>query len=226
MLKILETHADFYVVHKSSGLGMHCDGEELGVVTLLEQQTGESLYPVHRLDKDTSGLLIIARHKDAAREFGRLFEAHAIDKYYVAIGGNKPKKKQGLIQGDMVKSRNGNWMLTTSLKQPASTQFFSFGTGLGYRLYLLRPLSGKTHQLRVALKSLSAPIMGDTRYGGEPAPRLMLHAMTLRFIWQGEQLTFFLLPSEEDGFMPCHWDEFPAFLQPWAQPWPQVKSKA
>lgn len=204
---------------------MHCEGDDLGVVTRLEQQTGESLFPVHRLDKDTSGLLIVARHKNAAREFGQLFESHAIEKYYIAIGGNKPKKKQGLIQGDMIKSRNGNWMLTTTLTQPATTQFFSFGTGLGYRLYLLRPLSGKTHQLRVALKSLGAPIMGDTRYGGEHAARLMLHAMALRFSWQGQQHTFILLPSAEDGFIPCHWDEFPAFLNPWEQPWPQVKSQ-
>ncbi|MCH8500826.1 MAG: RNA pseudouridine synthase [Aliidiomarina sp.] len=225
MIEILKSHPDFYVVNKPSGLGMHSEGDTAGVIVLLERQIGESLFPVHRLDKETSGLLIVARNKSAARDFGRLFEAHAIDKYYLAIGGNKPKKKQGLIQGDMTKSRNGSWMLCKTMHNPATTQFFSYGTGLGFRVYLLRPLSGKTHQLRVALKSLSAPIWGDSRYGGDAAPRLMLHAMALRFHWHNESFSFIALPASDQGFIDYDWRLIDGLQQPWQQPWPQVKSK-
>src|SRR5690554_2523415 len=225
MIEILHKHPDFYVVNKPSGVGMHSKGDVAGIIVLLERQTSESLFPVHRLDKETSGLLIVARHKSAASDFGRLFEAHAIDKYYLAIAGNKPKKKQGLIQGDMAKSRNGCWMLCKTTHNPATTQFFSYGTGLGFRIYVLRPLSGKTHQLRVALKSLSAPILGDIRYGGDPAPRLMLHAMALRFDWQNESFNFIALPAIDEGFMDYDWGLIDGLQQPWLQPWPQVKSK-
>lgn len=225
MIEILYKHPDFYVVNKPSGVGMHSEGDVAGIIVLLEHQTSESLFPVHRLDKETSGLLIVARHKSAASDFGQLFEAHAIDKYYLAIAGNKPKKKQGLIQGDMAKSRNGCWMLCKTMNNPATTQFFSYGTGLGFRVFLLRPLSGKTHQLRVALKSLSAPILGDRRYGGDPAPRLMLHAMALRFNWQNESFNFISLPATDEGFFDYDWGSIDGLQQPWLQPWPQVKSK-
>lgn len=221
---ILHTNADFYIVAKPSGLGMHTEGDTLGIIALLEAQTAESLYPVHRLDKETSGLLIVARSSEAASIFGRLFETREIEKFYIAIGGNKPKKKQGMIQGDMAKGRNGNWLLKTSQDNPARTQFFSHGTGTGARLYILKPLTGKTHQLRVALKSISAPILGDKRYGGAPAERLMLHAMSLRFTWKDEWMEFLLPPSAQADFAPLDWSQFPSLTTPWEYDWPVVHS--
>ncbi|WP_194755246.1 pseudouridine synthase [Aliidiomarina indica] len=217
---IFATHPDFYVIAKPSGIGMHQDGEQPGLITQLNDFTGEDLFPVHRLDKDTSGLLIVARSARAAASFGKLFENREIEKFYIALAGNKPRKKQGAIKGDMAKGRNGSWMLKTSQTNPAVTYFFSHGTNTGMRLYILRPVTGKTHQLRVALKSIGAPIFGDTRYKGDSAPRLLLHAMALRFLWKGSEHSYVLPPSELSDFPQLDWTLFPNILTPWLYPWP------
>lgn len=85
----------------------------------------------------------------------------------------------------MTKARRGAWKLTRSMRNPAITQFSSKNIG-AYRLFILHPKTGKTHQLHVALKSLGSPILGDTRYGGTQAPRLFLHASEIAFTYQGE----------------------------------------
>jgi tRNA pseudouridine32 synthase/23S rRNA pseudouridine746 synthase len=64
------------------------------------------------------------------------------------------------------------------------------------RLYLVQPKSGKTHQIRVALKSLGCPILGDQRYKGEEAPRCYLHAFSLQFNWQDQLLSFQCEPEQ------------------------------
>lgn len=218
---IYHTHRDFYVVQKPSGLGMHQEGDAVGIISVLNELTAEQLFPVHRLDKDTSGLLLVARHQAAAAEFGRLFESRAIEKYYLAIGGTKPNKKQGAIVGDMVKARNGSWRLTPQTSNPARTYFFSHGTHMGGRLYVLRPVTGRTHQLRVALKSIGAPIHGDRRYKGQEAARLQLHASALRFDWQGEPQTFVNLPQASEQFLAPDWTAFEKVATPWDYSWPR-----
>ena len=94
MINIIATEDDFYICEKPAGLDFHdCDGET-GFFSLIKQQTGEALYPVHRLDKQTSGLIIVARNLAAEQTFNQLFSSHQIEKYYWAIAGNKPKQKQ------------------------------------------------------------------------------------------------------------------------------------
>lgn len=228
---ILAEHPDFYVINKPSGIGMHTEGDELGIIVQLQQllatnPSSTPLFPIHRLDKGTSGLLLVARNKAAAAIFGDLFSEHAIDKYYVAIGGHKPKKKQGLIEGDIAKSRNGSYKLLRTAKNPARSHFFSHSvpanniSGMHARLYILKPSTGRTHQLRVALKSIGAAILGDTRYGGEPAERLMLHASALRFLWNGEPQCFVCLPKQSNDFLALSWQQFPLIESPWLYPWP------
>ncbi|WP_232819942.1 pseudouridine synthase [Aliidiomarina celeris] len=220
-MKLLFECADFFAVAKPAGLGMHTEHDALGVMVRLQSELGEPLFPVHRLDKHTSGVLLVARNVEAAAHFQTLFSNRAIEKYYVAVGGNKPKKKQGLISGDMKKGRNGSWLLLKSQTNPARTQFFSQGTGTGARLYILRPLTGKTHQLRVALKSIGAPIVGDTRYKGAPAPRLMLHASALRFRWHSNDICITHPAHLEPDFYSLPWASYPELEHPWAYPWPE-----
>ncbi|MCH8492039.1 MAG: RNA pseudouridine synthase [Idiomarina sp.] len=229
---ILAEHPDFYVINKPSGIGMHTEENELGIIVQLQQllatnPSAAPLFPVHRLDKGTSGLLLVARNKAAAATFGALFNEHAIEKYYIAIGGHKPKKKQGLIQGDMAKSRNGSYKLLRSAENPARTHFFSHTIAdnsipdIHARLYILKPSTGRTHQLRVALKSIGAAILGDTRYAGEPAARLMLHASALRFQWNGEPQCYVCSPEQSNDFVAIDWQQFPLIQSPWLYHWPK-----
>lgn len=194
-------NSDFMVCAKPSGIGMHDEPGEIGFVTLVRTVLGDSvLLPAHRLDKPTSGLCIFAKSSSAAAQFGQLFERKLVTKYYLAITSKKPAKKQGAIIGDMVKTRNGSWRLTAAKTNPAITHFFSFALASGMRLILLKPSTGKTHQLRVALKALGAAIIGDERYGGESSDRLYLHAYQLEFELNGERHSFKCKPTSGELF--------------------------
>ncbi|MDQ7990896.1 MAG: pseudouridine synthase [Candidatus Dactylopiibacterium sp.] len=216
--RILFEHPDFILALKPAGMNFHSEGDEPGFVVRVKALLDEpGLHPVHRLDRITSGLVLLARHADAAREFGRMFEAREIRKCYLALSDQRPSKKQGWVRGAMLKARGGSWRLAREGESDCATQFFCFSAGDGLRLFLLRPLTGRTHQLRVALKSLSAPILGDARYGGSPADRGYLHAYALRFTWKDCCFDFLELPEEGELFARTR-DQLTG--KPWSLPWP------
>ena len=186
MYRIIANEADFLVISKSPNVHFHSQDGTAGVVAQLEHYLGIKLFAVHRLDTPTSGLLLLTKHPAAARQLTELFSAHRVQKYYLALAKGKPKKKQGWVIGDMAKSRRSMFKLLRTKENPAITQFFSVSVGDGLRLYLLKPHSGKTHQLRVALASLGVPILGDALYGSDVADRCYLHAYCLHFRYQHE----------------------------------------
>ncbi|MEH6650140.1 MAG: TIGR01621 family pseudouridine synthase [Motiliproteus sp.] len=191
---VIDIHPDFIVISKSAGVDFHSQEQQAGLVPMVEQslQLGK-FYPVHRLDKITSGLIILARSSAAAEQINEQFRQQRVEKYYLAISDRKPSKKQGLISGDMKKSRRGSWKLLNSQADPAQTRFFSFSLQSGIRLFVLKPLTGRTHQLRVMMKSLGAPILGDERYyPGETdtADRGYLHAYVVKFDFDGQQYRY------------------------------------
>ncbi|MFY9179092.1 MAG: TIGR01621 family pseudouridine synthase [Venatoribacter sp.] len=185
MFQVLNQGQDWLALHKPAGINIHSEDNEAGFVVLASQQLGQPLWPVHRLDKVTSGILLLATSAAGAARLGNLFAAQKIHKVYLAQSGFKPKKKQGWIKGDMEKGRNGSWLLKRSMNNPAITYFTShYDENLKKRLFILEPQTGKTHQLRVAMKSLGAPIDGDIRYGGIDSDRTYLHAY--RLAWEDE----------------------------------------
>ncbi|MEL4252085.1 TIGR01621 family pseudouridine synthase [Shewanella xiamenensis] len=205
MYRIIANEADFLVISKSPNVHFHSQDGTAGVVAQLEQDLGIKLFAVHRLDTPTSGLLLLAKHPAAARQLTELFSAHRVQKYYLALAKGKPKKKQGWVIGDMAKSRRSMFKLLRTKENPAITQFFSTSVGDGLRLYLLKPLSGKTHQLRVALASLGVPILGDALYGSDVADRCYLHAYCLHFRYQYEDgswhdYEYFDIPQQGEVF--------------------------
>lgn len=198
-LDIIYQTDDFIIIYKPCGLSVHKDQSEIGLTTLLAEQLGVSqVWLVHRLDKVTSGLLILALNAESAAEFFRLFAEHRIQKTYLALSNQKPKKKQGLIVGDMQKARNGAWKLCQSKENPAITRFESVSCQPNLRLFILKPQTGKTHQLRVAMKSLGSPILGDALYGKntENIDRTYLHAARLQFEFKGQAFDVFTPPKE------------------------------
>lgn len=191
----------FVVCAKPSGVGMHDEAAEQGFVSVARALLGNvNLLPVHRLDKPTSGLCVFAKTSAVAALFGNLFETKQMTKYYIALTANKPSKKQGGVIGDMEKTRNGSWKLTSAKRNPAITHFFSFAYKEGRRFIVLKPATGKTHQLRVALKALGAPIIGDERYGGLKQDRLYLHAYQLAFALEGVDYSFQCTPTSGELF--------------------------
>ncbi|PKG83467.1 TIGR01621 family pseudouridine synthase [Colwellia sp. 75C3] len=234
MYKIIAEHPDFIVVDKVAGVNFHDEGDiGSGLFSQVKNQVKKQnqnhddnveLYPVHRLDKMTSGLVIFAKTLACAQIFGQLFNDHDIDKYYLAISDKKPIKKQGLIKGDMGKSRRGMFKLLRTMENPAITQFFSYSIPNKQRLYLLKPHSGKTHQLRVALASIGAPIVGDSLYySTSQADRGYLHAYALKFTYLGELFEFTSLPTDGEFYLdPQVNEQFLAIKKPWQLNWPRL----
>ncbi len=230
MFKIITKNDDFVVVSKAAGVNFHDEGElGSGLFSqvknhLIQQSEMTELFPVHRLDKMTSGLIIFATNSHSAKIFGELFQQHKVEKYYLAISDKKPIKKQGLIKGDMNKSRRGMFKLMRTMQNPAITQFFSYGIGNKQRLYILKPHSGKTHQLRVALGSIAAPILGDPLYHPtSTTDRGYLHAYALKFELLGKTFQFILPPDEGTFYFSEQTTKILTEIkQPWLLPWPKL----
>jgi len=226
---LVDQQTSFLVVDKAADQNFHDEGEiGAGFFNQVQQACPNlKLYPVHRLDKMTSGLLIIATSLDSARLFQGMFEKHEIEKYYLAISDQKPSKKQGLIKGDMARSRRSAWKLLRSLQNPAITQFFSYSTGTQQRLFLLRPRTGKTHQIRVAMNSLGSPIIGDPIYHATgTSDRGYLHAYGLRFTMGGCRYQYLCPPRQGDLFLsPSVRDLLDSIGNPWELAWPLVSPR-
>lgn len=197
-MQVLFDHVDFFIIAKPQGVTMHETSNALpAVLPLLRSaltamsypsQDFDNLHLVHRLDDDTSGCLIIAKHAVAAERFRELFSQQRIQKYYVALSETKGKRKAGWVKGDMVNKRRGQWALTNTSERPAISYFFRQGLGNGLYLFWIKPFSGRTHQVRVALKSNGSGILGDTQYGANAAQRMYLHAFAIDFIYGDEHI--------------------------------------
>ena len=224
-ITIVEQNAEFVVVNKPANCNFHDEGDiGEGLFNQVKKLVScQDLYPVHRLDKITSGLIIFAKTLNCAQQFQQAFTQHQIEKYYLAVSEHKPKKKQGLISGDMEKSRRGAWKLVRSQNKPAITQFFSYHLGAGKRLFLLKPHTGKTHQIRVALNSIGAPILGDPLYNkSSVSDRGYLHAYALKFTLNQQSFQFIQPPSSGDEFISDAMQEQLSQLKlPWQLNWPK-----
>lgn len=218
---IVYENDSFLLAIKPAGINFHSE-EEAGFVVQASKQAGIPLFPVHRLDKMTSGLVILAKNAETAAQFGKMFENREIEKYYLAISMRKPKKKMGWIKGDMAGARRGDYKLLTTMENPAITQFVSCALRTHERGFLVKPHTGKTHQIRVALKSLGSPIAGDERYAqadeARKEERGYLHAYALRFTLNGEEFAFVSPPEEGERFVSA---ECRAQLDIWNRPWEQ-----
>ncbi|TEW55993.1 TIGR01621 family pseudouridine synthase [Psychromonas sp. RZ22] len=194
----------FVVINKKAGINFHTEEGDIGVVVAAERALKQKLYSVHRLDKMTSGLLLLAKSSQDANGLSELFKTQQIQKYYLAISDKKPKKTQGLIKGGMEKSRRSMWKLTRKQDNIAITQFFSYALGDGKRLFVVKPKTGKTHQIRVALKSIGSAICGDLIYATEDAYRYdrgYLHAYQIQFDYAQQSFNFIVTPEAGKEFL-------------------------
>jgi tRNA pseudouridine32 synthase/23S rRNA pseudouridine746 synthase len=224
--QIVEHNEDYLVIDKAPGVNLHRNQHAQSLIDVLHADfPGESLHLVHRLDDATSGLLVIAKNPVVAAEFGGLFANREIEKFYFALANGKPTKKQGMVVGDIKKSRSGSYLLSRTRSNPSVSQFFSFAVQDGQRAYLLKPHTGKTHQLRVVMKSLGVPILGDRRYGAsvQESDRMYLHAMALRFQFRGSERCYVCTPQIGSAFLDGGVQEILLNCNPpWGINWPSL----
>ena len=141
---------------------------------------------VHRLDRDTSGLLVVAKTDAAQAALMRQFGERAVDKEYLALVRGPAPAPRGRIEAPVGRDpRDRQRMAVVARGRSAVTDYEVIGSGGGYTLLRLEPRTGRTHQLRAHLAYLRLPIAGDLRYGGGVGPgglrRQFLHAARLAF---------------------------------------------
>lgn len=229
MYDVIAEHEQFILIDKFPGVSFHREVESKGLVHALRDNLNyKVLYPVHRLDKMTSGLVLFAKSKDVARELAGQFYTKSVEKYYIAISDKRPRKKQGLIAGDMERTRRGMWKLSHGKTNPAITQFFSRFYTDNFRLFILKPHTGRTHQLRVALKSIGSPVLGDPLYYKiskdlAVIDRGYLHSYALGFQLSGETYRFVRTPNSGVYFTDESFRRaVEKYKKPWELPWPRV----
>jgi 23S rRNA pseudouridine1911/1915/1917 synthase len=166
---------------------------------------------VHRLDKDTSGLLIAAWDNDTLAFLAGQFRARTVRKTYAAIVKGCPASERGVISSNIVRDRNDRKRFTVSdsAGRSALTYYKLVRSTGSCSLLKIRPKTGRTHQIRVHLRSIGHPVIGDRLYGQAvpavvPHPTLALHSKTLEIVLPGGARTRFTtrLPSRFKQLMP------------------------
>ena len=170
---------EFLVINKPSGLAVQGGTKiKLNIDLMLDSlkfNYNERPRLVHRIDKQTSGLLIIARTLSSSKYFGKLFKEREMVKTYVAIVKQRPKNKNGKIELD-IEQDDKKFKSLTYFKVLFSNDKLS--------ILLLRPVTGRKHQLRIHLNYIGTPILGETKFKGlkcNQFQNLHLHAYHLRF---------------------------------------------
>lgn len=186
--KVLYRDALMLVIDKPAGLPVHPGpkGGETLTHHLDALRFGLPRRPeaAHRLDKDTSGCLILGRHPKAIARLNELFKKNEVDKVYWAVVEGGPPGNEGEIDFALApKSPDRGWWMKADPKGlPSLTKWRVLGQGEGMTLLELRPVTGRTHQLRVHCQASGWPILGDPIYGTAPrfnGPGLHLHARSV-----------------------------------------------
>ncbi len=191
-LRVLYRDARVVVVDKPSGISVHrgLDASRENVLTRLHRELGVWLWPVHRLDRATSGALAFALDDEAASSLGRAFAEGRIEKRYLAWVRGAPKPREGTIDHRVPRAEASAERVEAITRYRTLAVADDVRTGAPrYALVLASPATGRYHQLRRHLRHLHCPILGDTTYGDNKENRVLrerggllrlaLHALAL-----------------------------------------------
>ncbi len=230
-LEVLYEDGDLAVVVKPCGMVVHpAAGNEHGTLVnaLLYRMEGLSGIGgvkrpgiVHRLDKDTSGLLLVAKNDEAHRGLSDQLRGRRMEKHYLAVVDGRMREPSGRVEKAIARStKDRKRMAVDPAGREAVTEWTLLENLKDAALLDVHILTGRTHQIRVHMQSLHHPVAGDPIYGqknGVRAPRLMLHAYTLSFTHPrtGERMTFCAPPPEAFTAAVQKWREDPAAPLPY-----------
>ena len=188
-LKIIYEDSDMVVVDKPAGLLVHPAHDDSGPsVVDYARQISSDPDPdrpgiVHRLDRDTSGLLILAKTAEAKRVLQQAFKERQVHKTYTMLVHGHPEPPRALLRLPVGRTSDPTKRGVAPDGRPAETSYAVVKTYPGFSLIQAEPTTGRTHQLRVQFKHLGHPVVGDQLYGHEPnlgLARQFLHASRLQ----------------------------------------------
>jgi 23S rRNA pseudouridine1911/1915/1917 synthase len=187
-IKVLYEDRTLIVLEKPEGvLSVATDYDttaNLHTILKRRQKSGR-VFPVHRLDRETSGIMLFAYTLTAQKHLKRQFEKRLVEKTYYAIVKGKPATPTGTWESYLKEDQSFHVHSYADAQsgEHAITHYETVSSQNGKSLLRLRPITGKKHQLRVHCKEAGIPILGDPRYGSEQsAKRLCLHAQRLSFV--------------------------------------------
>ena len=152
---------------------------ELGQQLRAREGRRAELWPVHRIDRETSGILLFARSRDAARRLGEAFAGRRVEKEYLAWVEGTVEADEGVVAAAL--RAEGRRAVVDDTGKAAETRWRVEERRHDRTLLRLNPVTGRMHQIRAHMRAIGHPVLGDRLYGGAVARRLMLHATRLRF---------------------------------------------
>lgn len=210
-VSILFNHVDFLIVYKPAGLIMHAPSTHSQTVTLVDwlvhsfnelATVGNHERPgiVHRLDKDTTGILIVPKNNRAHAQFSMLFQQRLIEKKYLAVVTGRPPA-QGTIDYTIGRDNKYKHKMSSTAYQgrKATTHYRVLEYFNETALLEVHPITGRTHQIRVHCAAIGHPLVGDSTYGS-PHPlisRQALHAYQLSFTFNNRFYSFWHTPATD-----------------------------
>jgi RluA family pseudouridine synthase len=199
-IEILFENEDLVAVDKPEGLAAIPERQKdpppaESLVEKLSAQRGAGLFVVHRIDKDTSGVIVYAKTADAHWRLCRQFERRLVQKVYLALVHGVMEADEGVIDKPLGQRGSGRVSVSPQNGKEAHTEYQVLHRFADYTLVEAYPKSGRRHQIRVHLYSIDHPIVGDRLYGDRAIqrayPRMMLHAQRLTIrLPNGTPLTF------------------------------------
>jgi RluA family pseudouridine synthase len=192
-VRVLFENEGLLAVDKPEGVVSISEAGKGGLPELLRDVYPGKLYPVHRLDREVSGVIVFAKDPGIHRHLNGEFDRRSVRKTYLALTHGLMESNRGVINKPIRAFGSGRMGVDVKLGKPSSTEFKVYERLKGYTLVRAYPLTGRRHQIRVHLYSIGHPIVGDLKYGDRAAqekfPRLMLHAMEIEFdLPSGERL--------------------------------------
>jgi tRNA pseudouridine32 synthase/23S rRNA pseudouridine746 synthase len=206
--RLLHCDAEMLIVDKPPGIAVHKGpggGDDLEAhFDLLRFGAAETPGLAHRLDKDTSGCLVLGRSRQALARLGRLFRDGRVEKTYWAVVAGRPTSDAGAINAPLARrshDRRSWWMKVDAAGDPSLTDWRVLGAADGVAWLELKPRTGRTHQLRVHCAHMGWAIAGDHVYGGDAARavarHLQLHARAVVLPgWDGAPVSAQAAPPE------------------------------
>lgn len=205
-LPIIYEDTNVIVINKPTGVISHARGkywDEASVASFIRNKVsnmeGERAGIVHRLDRATSGVMVCAKNPETLKFLQKQFSNRKTKKIYIAVVKGNVEPSQAIIDVPLARnSKKPQTFRPDPTGKKATTAYKVIKSKDSYSVLELRPATGRTHQIRVHLKHINHPVIGDELYGGKKADRLYLHALSIEIAIPGNERKIFTspLPSE------------------------------